>query len=63
MSNQPEWIFGHDGNGKMNEARIQWAGERYILNVAGMSVQDFDSFEEARQYHCENFLIKDPVSR
>jgi hypothetical protein len=58
MSNQPEWIPGHDGNWIMNEARIEPVGERYILNVSGMVVQDFDSFEEARQYHCENFLIK-----
>jgi hypothetical protein len=58
MSTRPEWILGHDGNWIMNDARIEPAGERYILNVAGMVVQDFDSFEEARQYHCENFLIK-----
>jgi hypothetical protein len=62
MSNQPEWIVGHDGNWITNEARIEPAGERYILNVAGITVQDFDSFEEARQYYCENFLIKGPVS-
>ena len=58
MSNQPEWILGHDGNWIMNEARIEPSGERYILNVAGMVVQDFESFEEARQYHRENFPIK-----
>jgi hypothetical protein len=33
MSNQPEWIVGHDGNWIMNEARIEPTGERYILNV------------------------------
>jgi len=58
MSNQLEWIRGHDGNWIMHEARIEPAGDRYVLNVAGMVVQDFDSFEEARQYHHENFLIK-----
>jgi len=34
MSNQPEWIVGHDGNWTMNAARIEPADERYILNVA-----------------------------
>jgi hypothetical protein len=61
MNSQPEWILGRDGNWTLNDARIEQVGERLILNVAGMVVQDFDSFEDAKQYHTENFMLKGEV--
>ena len=51
------WAVDLDRNWTFKNARILPDGERFILNVAGMLVTDFES-EEAKQYHSDNFLTE-----
>jgi hypothetical protein len=58
MSEQTGWAVDPDCNWTFKDARILPDGERFILNVAGMVVTDFESVEEAKQYHSDNFLTE-----
>jgi hypothetical protein len=58
MSEQTGWAVDPDRNWMFKDARILPDGERFILNVAGMLVTDFESVEEAKQYHSDNFLTE-----
>jgi len=52
------WAVDPDRNWTFKDASILPDGERFILNVAGMVVTDFESVEEAKQYHSDNFLTE-----
>ena len=43
------WAVDLDRNWTFKDARILPDGERFILNVAGMLVTDFESVEEAKK--------------
>lgn len=59
MSEQTGWAMDYDRNWRFEDASIERDGERFILNAAGMLVTDFESVEEAKQYHSDNFLTRD----
>jgi hypothetical protein len=58
MSVQTGWAVDPDRNWTFKDARILPDGERFILNVAGMVVTDFELVEEAKQYHSDNFFTE-----